>query len=72
MQANAKNTESFWELICKVFGDKPDGMGEMWLDFARELHTKDIVQCIYHLIFTVHELSLPPPVKVLHIVTEGG
>ena len=60
------------EVDLKVFGDKPDGMGETWLDFARELHTKDIVQCIYHSTFTVYKLRLPPPVKVLHIATEGG
>jgi len=35
--ANVRNTKSFGKLICKVFGDEPEGVGEMWLDFFREL-----------------------------------
>ena len=37
VQANVRNTKSFGKLICKVFGDEPEGVGEMWLDFFREL-----------------------------------
>ncbi|KAF9784514.1 hypothetical protein BJ322DRAFT_850843 [Thelephora terrestris] len=35
--ANVKNTKAFGKLICKVFGDESEGVGEMWLDFFREL-----------------------------------
>jgi len=35
--ANVRNTRSFGKLICKVFGDEPEGVGAMWLDFFREL-----------------------------------
>jgi len=35
--ANVRNAKSFGKLICKVFGDEPEGVGEMWLDFFREL-----------------------------------
>jgi len=35
--ASVRNTKSFGKLICKVFGDEPEGVGEMWLDFFRDL-----------------------------------
>ncbi|KAF9644860.1 hypothetical protein BDM02DRAFT_3121240 [Thelephora ganbajun] len=34
---NVRSAKSFGKLICKVFGDEPEGVGEMWLDFFREL-----------------------------------
>ena len=36
LQANV-NSKSFGMLIGKIFGDEPEGMGEMWLDFFKEL-----------------------------------
>jgi len=35
--ASVRNAKSFGKLICKVFEGEPEGVGEMWLDFFREL-----------------------------------
>ena len=60
-QANVRNTKSFGKLICKVFGDESEGVGEMWLDFFRELRVMPIR---LHFRYTSPVLWLDTPTKI--------